>query len=234
MDPAELYQYVREKEGRLYPDETVMYLPDLPADHPHKVEWLARTDSTKRLIHYLTGLRSKLLILELGCGNGWLSHNISTIPGMRIWGLDRGSLELTQATRLFSAPNTGFISANIFESPFARNSFDMIILASVIQYFKDLPALIVNLQSLLTKRGEIHLIDSPIYDNKEVISARDRTVTYYTELGLPEMANHYFHHTADELKKFHPHWLYQPGGWRYRLGGLLGRTASPFPWLYIR
>ena len=162
MDPAELYLHVRDKEGRLYPDEIVTHLPDLRADHQHKVEWLARADSTNRLIHYLMGLHSPLLVLELGCGNGWLSHKISTIPNVRIWGLDRSGIELTQAARLFSTPNTGFISANIFLSPFANNSFDVIILASVIQYFKDLPALIVNLQSLLTKRGEIHLIDSTI------------------------------------------------------------------------
>jgi ubiquinone/menaquinone biosynthesis C-methylase UbiE len=234
MDPAELYLRVRDKEGRLYPDETVAHLPDLRADHPHKVEWLARADSTNRLIHYLMGLHSPLLVLELGCGNGWLSHNISAIPGMRIWGLDRGSLELTQAARLFSAPNTGFISANIFQSPFVNNSFDVIILASVIQYFKDLPALIVNLQSLLTKRGEIHLIDSPIYRKKDVISARERTVIYYNKLGFPKMADYYFHHTTDELNKFRTRWLYQPGGWQPRLTGLLGKTVSPFPWLYIR
>ena len=234
MDPAELYLRVRDKEGRLYPDEIVTHLPDLRADHQHKVEWLARADSTNRLIHYLMGMHSPLLVLELGCGNGWLSHNISAIPGIRIWGLDRGSLELTQAARLFKDPNTGFISANIFQSPLVNNSFDVIILASVIQYFKDLPALIVNLQSQLTKRGEIHLIDSPIYNEKDVISARERTVIYYSKLGFPEMADHYFHHTADELKKFRPHWLYQPGGWQYHLVGLLGKTASPFPWLYIR
>jgi len=234
MDPAELYLHVRDKEGRLYPDQTAMQLPDPPADHPHKIEWLARTDSANRLIHHLMGLHTPLFILELGCGNGWLSHKISTIPGMRIWGLDRSSLELTQAARLFSTPNTGFLSANIFQSPFVNNNFDVIILASVIQYFKDLPALIVNLQSLLTKRGEIHLIDSPIYNKKDAISARERTVIYYSKLGFPEMADHYFHHTTDELNKFRPHWLYRPAGWQSRLARLLGKTTSPFPWLYIR
>jgi SAM-dependent methyltransferase len=233
MKPVDLYLRVRDIEGRLYPDQIARDLPAFPNDHPHKVEWMARADSADRLIHYLVRLPTPLFILELGCGNGWLSHKISTIPRVHIWGLDRSGIELTQAVRLFSAPNIGFLRTDIFQSPFILSSFDVIVLASVIQYFPDLPALITNLHPLLTKGGEIHLMDSPIYNKKELESARQRSLTYYNALGFPEMADHYFHHSTDELDTFTPHWLYRPDSWRARFTRLLGKNNSPFPWLYI-
>lgn len=234
MNPADLYLHVRAKEGRLYPDQIVMDLPTLPSNHPHKVEWLARASSADKLIRYIMRLPPPLFILELGCGNGWMCHRIGNLSGVRIWGLDRGGVELKQAARLFGSPTTGFLSTDIFQSPFIYNSFDMILLASVIQYFKDLSALILALQPLLTNRGEIHLIDSPIYDRQELPSARERTINYYKMLGYPEMANHYFHHSTDELDKFSPRWFYKKNKWRTLLARLSGKTTSPFPWLSIR
>jgi ubiquinone/menaquinone biosynthesis C-methylase UbiE len=234
MNPADVYLLVREKEGRLYPDQVVLHLPTLPSNYPHKAEWEARAVSANKLIRYIMRLHLPLFILELGCGNGWLSRRIGNIPGVRIWGLDRSGIELKQAARLFNSSNTGFLSTDIFRSPFIYHSFDLIILASVIQYFKDLPALIQNLQPLLTNRGEIHIIDSPIYERQELSSASERTINYYIALGFPEMADHYFHHSTDELTKFSTHWLYKPDRWQAQLARLSGKTTSPFPWLSIR
>ncbi len=67
--------------------------------------------------------------------------------------------------------------------------------ASVIQYFPDLPALIRGLRKLLTKRGEVHIIDSPLYGEQGLAAARERTRAYYAGLGFPEMGEQYFHHT---------------------------------------
>jgi ubiquinone/menaquinone biosynthesis C-methylase UbiE len=234
MNPSDLYLQVRVKEGRVYTDRLVLRLPAIPIDHPHKKEWSARADSANRLENYLMRLPAPLFILELGCGNGWLTHKISAIPGVSIWGVDRKGPELTQAARLFNSSNVGFISTNIFESPFIQNSFDVIVLASVIQYFHDIHALILKLQSLLTDRGEIHIIDSPIYDKKDFISARERTLSYYNLLGFSEMADHYFHHTIEEFDKFSLRWLYKPDRWQVRMAKLVGKSRSPFPWLYIR
>jgi ubiquinone/menaquinone biosynthesis C-methylase UbiE len=234
MDPSDLYLQVRVKEGRVYTDRLVLRLPAIPTDHPHKKEWSARADSANRLENYLMRLRTPLYILELGCGNGWLTHKISTIPGVNIWGVDRKGPELTQAARLFNSSKAGFISTNIFESPFIQNSFDVIVLASVIQYFRDIHALILKLQSLLTNHGEIHIIDSPIYHQKDFISARERTFSYYSILGFSEMADNYFHHTIDEINEFSPRWLYKPDRWQVRMAKLVGKSTSPFPWLCIR
>jgi ubiquinone/menaquinone biosynthesis C-methylase UbiE len=233
MKPIDLYLLVRKKEGRLYPDHIVKNLPTFPFDEPQKVEWRARENSTKRLISYLARLPVPLFVLELGCGNGWLTHKLGSINGVRVIGLDLGGIELKQASHLFSSPNIGFLCSDIFRPPFPQNSFDVIVLASVIQYFADLPNLFTILQPLLTKRGEIHLMDSPIYKKRDLPSARERTVTYYTSLGIPEMAGNYFHHSTDELYNYSPEWLYRPDSWRVRLARFFGNIDSPFPWLRI-
>jgi SAM-dependent methyltransferase len=233
VDASDLYLRVREKEGRLYPDDVASRLPDISTNRPLRDEWRARADSLRRLLRYLGRLPQPLSILELGCGNGWLSNRIGLLPGIRVWGLDRTGIELTQAARLFNAENVAFLSADIFTPPFSPGSFDIILLASVIQYFPDLPALIRSLCPLLAPQGEIHLLDSPLYTEAQIASARARTLDHYVALGFPEMADHYFHHTAGILQQFSPHWLYRPTEWQARISRYLGRVNSPFPWLSI-
>ena len=234
MNASELYLRVRTKEGRLYPDEWVARLPNIPASHPLASEWHARAGSCARLVRYLSALGHPLTILELGCGNGWLSHQLAHISATNIWGLDHASPELIQASRVFKQPNLGFLSADIFDAPFALQVFDIVLLASVIQYFPDLPALIRALWPLLKPGGEIHLLDSPIYPAPEIPAARQRTLVYYTSLGFPEMSEHYFHHPVAALDAFSPRWLYHPGGIRARIKRWLGQSVSPFPWVVIQ
>ena len=91
---------------------------------------------------YLQRLHRPARILELGCGNGWLSHQISALPELRVWGLDRQSPELSQAARGYFLPRQlAFLAADIFQAPFGSATFDLILVASVIQYFRDLSAL---------------------------------------------------------------------------------------------
>jgi len=234
MIPIDLYLRVREKEGRLYSDQIAARLPDISPHHPLADEWRARTESANRLVHYVARLPQPSRILEVGCGNGWLSHKLASIGGVHVWGLDRGGSELVQASRLFCASNLAFVNADIFCSPFAPHSFDLIVLASVIQYFPDLAALLRVLQNLLVSGGEIHVLDSLLYSENELASARERTRAYYASLGFPEMAGYYFHHTLSSLHPFSPRWLYRPRDWQTRLGRRLGWIMPPFAWFCIR
>ncbi len=234
MNPVDLYLSVRQKEGRLYPDEVVALLPAIPRTHPLWEEWQVRAISCKQLIRYLERQGSSLDILDVGCGNGWLTQKLAQIRGSRVWGLDRGSFELTQAARLFRNSRLGFLTADIFHAPFALHSFDIIILASVIQYFPDLPMLIQTLRLLLRPNGEIHILDSPLYPEREIPAARERTRAYYASLGFSEMAEHYYHHPVSALTGFSARWLYHPNRWNARLMRFLGMKFSPFPWVVVR
>ncbi len=230
---ADLYLRVRRQEGRLYSDEVVARLPESAPDHPLTGEWLARRDSSARLVKYIAAIPHRLRVLEVGCGNGWLSHALASVPTARVWGLDRPGPELAQAGRLFHCNNVLYVGADAGAMPLAGESFDLIILASVIQYFRDLPGLIRRLQHLLAPGGEIHILDSPLYAPEELDSARARTAAYYRGLGFPEMEAFYFHHTRASLEPFHPQYLYDPRRLSTRLLKPIGRVSSPFPWLKI-
>jgi SAM-dependent methyltransferase len=232
---SDLYLRVREKEGRLYSDEVVSGLPGLPHAHPLRAEWRARAASAARLCAYLAQLTRPLTILELGCGNGWLTNRLAQLQDCRAVGVDLNHHELSQAARLFAQNRRlMFLAADIFQAPFGERSFDAIIIASAIQYFPDLPALIRRLMPLLSGRGEIHVLDSPLYVPSEVADARARTQAYYAALGCPEMAEHYHHHTLDALAEFHPTLLYDPGSPLARLWRLFHFVDSPFPWIRLR
>ncbi len=234
MLSPDLYLRVREKEGRLLADEIVTRLPEVPPDHALKAEWQARAASLRRIRQYAERLPRLIRILEVGCGNGWLTHGLSLVPQAQVWGLDLPSAELKQAARLFNAPNTGFLAAEISFPPFAKGTLDMIVAASVIQYFPDLPEMVRRLLALLGPKGELHILDSPLYKEADVVAARQRSEAYYASLGFPEMASHYFHHTVAELQPFSPDWMYRPDSAQARATHLVGRPDSPFPWLRIR
>ena len=233
VNAAALYHRVREKEGRIYTDALLARLPVLPAGHPFANEWRARAESCSRLLRHLDSLKRPLRILELGCGNGWLAHQLACLDGAQVWGLDRPGPELAQARQVFQQPNLHYLSADIFNAPFTIPAFDVIVLASVIQYFPDLPALLNTLLTLKKPGSQIHLLDSPLYSEQELIPARQRTLAYYTALGFPEMAAYYFHHPASALGAFEYRWLYQPDQWIVRLRRRIGQSVSPFPWVAI-
>lgn len=223
-DARDLYLEVRAKEGRLYPDDIVKQLPNVPASHPLAAEWRARDASSRRLAVYLAGLGEGITILELGCGNGWLARRMADGARASVVGLDRDNPELWQARRVFADnPALNWVAADIFSAPFSRGRFDIIVIASAIQYFPDLSELIQALSPLVRPHGEIHILDSRLYSAEELPAARERSRRYYERLGFPEMATHYHHHELEVLEPYHPVWLYRPTG-----------QDSPFPWMCLR
>jgi SAM-dependent methyltransferase len=233
MNP-DLYLRVREKEGRVYTDDIVRDLPIVPDGHPLADEWKARSASASRLRRYLARFSRRLTVLDIGCGNGWLANLLSN-SGHRVVGLDQNIYELKQAARVFSK-NTDvlFMEADIFSVPFERESFDIVILASSIQYFNDLHMLFRTLCKYLRRSGEIHVLDSPLYRDQDVESAMARSREYYAALGFPDMANRYFHHRLSDVDVFRPRILYQPDHKVLKIKHFLKRVDSPFPWLSIQ
>lgn len=238
---ADFYLKVREKEGRLYSDDVVANLPLFPKNHVLSNEWQARFQSAERLRKYLSQKKYPLKILDLGCGNGWLSNFLAQGNHI-VLGVDQNKFELKQAARVFSssAGDGGksmsklfFLKANIFSTPFPKESFDIILLASAVQYFPDLTKLMEKLFHYLKPNGEIHILDSAFYADDEILHAIRRSEEYYSSIGFPEMSKHYFHHRISELQKFSPTWLYQPNSSLLRYKKLFGKIDSPFPWVVI-
>ncbi len=225
------YITTRAIENRLYSDEELINLPDIAATHSHYREWQLRKRSAQRLIAYFTSKRRPLRLLEIGCGNGWLAHRLAGIPGTEVTGLDINFTELQQAARVFSDdPNLRFIHGDIRTGMFGEQLFDGIVFAASVQYFQSLKKIIYTCLKQLAPGGEIHIIDSPLYQPGEITGARIRTTAYYNALGYPEMAGFYFHHNIRDLGSFNHSLLYDPHHLHNRWFG----NRGPFPWIRIR
>jgi len=191
-----LYAQARSAEKRILTDKQVAGLPD-GAGLWNAAEWRIRARSAKRLQQALgTGAPKK--VLEVGCGNGWLSALLQR-SGHRVLGIDIFTDELEQAARVFPS-GPCFARCSPFSDQLPIRSFDAIVLAASIQYFPNPGMLMTRLFRSLVPEGCIHIVDSVLYsDPEEARKASLRTARYYSSLGIPELAEHYHAHTLDAL-----------------------------------
>src|ERR1700744_419007 len=130
------YIQIRALESRLYTDEELMRLPVISENHPRLKEWQLRAKSARRLTRHIGKGSSSPEILEVGCGNGWLSHLMAEIPGSKGTGVDINFTELQQAARVFSNdPNLRFIHGDIRSGILEDRRFDYILFSSTLEYF---------------------------------------------------------------------------------------------------
>jgi SAM-dependent methyltransferase len=228
-DFEDLYIAARKQEKRLYTDEQLSNLPDIDPLHHYHNEWKIRKHSAGRLITYLERKRRNLKILEIGCGNGWLSAKMASINDTNVIGLDINQVEINQASRVFRKSNLQFIYDTFNDNTFENETFDVIVFAASLQYFPSLINVLKQAQSILNQRGEIHIIDTPFYNSEDASEAEERSRNYYTELGFPEMADYYYHHSISEFWGFKYRVLFNPHSIINRLF-----KKDPFYWVAIR
>lgn len=221
----ELYNAVRQYEQKVYTDEQLQYLPRLDT---HSAEWQIRKHSSGRLLAYLANKRKNLKILEVGCGNGWLSAKLAALPHTQVTGLDISQTEISQAKRVFKNHNLEFICAGFNETAFNNEKFDVIVFSAALQYFPSIGTVLHQAMKNLNDGGEIHITDTPFYNSAEAEKAAERCRGYYIDMGIPEMANHYFHHSISEFGSFNYQVLFNPGNPFNRLF-----KKSPFYWITV-
>lgn len=229
-----LYAKLRKAEGRDYTDDVVKTLPVFGKSHPHFNEWKIRDRSSRVLCNYIGKNSAAKKILELGCGNGWFTKKLSEIENTEVWGLDVNIQELKQAARVFgSNENIVFACGDIFEidAEKLKLKFDHIILPAVLAYFAEPVKLIAHLMAFLNPGGEIHIIDSPFYE--DTLSASERSLEYFESFGCGEMIKYYHHHSLDVLNGFKYEIKYSPAGIFNRFKRIFSSSASPFYWIKI-
>lgn len=221
----EAYGAVRSKEDRILDDAQVRGLPN-GAGLWNAREWRIRRSGAERLMEQL-GDHGGAKILEVGCGNGWLSAYLHRADH-HVVGIDPFTMELEQAARVF--PNGPvFVRADLFASPLPPHGFDAVVFAASIQYFGDMAGTLRRAAELVQPGGSIHVLDTVLYpDASEASAAQQRSRAYYAELGHPEMAENYHAHTlGTALGMPHARVIDGPSSFA-RIGKLLGGTASPF------
>jgi len=222
------YNHLRRKEERVFTDAETALLPEVPRGHPHSGEWKIRSASCKKLVSRLRKKKRELSILEVGCGNGWLSHQLAMIMEAQVVGLDINAAELEQAKRVFAGcPNLQFLYGAL--NSFGVERFDVIVFASSIQYFPSLTGTLQWSLQLLHPGGEIHILDSHFYSKEESKAAQKRSQDYFHRMKMEEMNDFYFHHSLASLRGFSYEVLYQPRSFTKRIFP----NANPFYWVCI-
>jgi SAM-dependent methyltransferase len=224
----ENYLALRKLEGRVYSNEKVAQLPKLKRFDKHYKEWKVRGKSAERFIKYLKEDHSQSALLEIGCGNGWFSNKCAEVIKFVV-GTDVNSEELNQAISVFEKTNLTFIETNIFDEKDFYNTFDLIVFNASIQYFENFDQLISTIRKFLKPSGEIHIIDSPFYDENQLEAAKKRSEEYFEKMGFSEMSCYYFHHKKSDLANFEA--LYSPN--QSKIEKLLKGKDSPFSWYKI-
>lgn len=235
VDFEKSYLSARLKEGRVFEDSQVSQLPWLPKSHRLHAEWLLRADTLKRFQKYIQKKTGVTSLLDLGCGNGWFINRLSEVrPQTNFYGLEVNTRELEQAARLFVSGNICFAYGDLFQDILEPCFFDIIVLNSTAQYFPDLHRLLARLFELLKPGGEIHILDSPFYNNEaERSAARERSKDYFTKLGIAGMASQYHHHNLGWLNNQNYKVFYDPGSLKIKMLRIAGAKRSPFRWICI-
>jgi 2-polyprenyl-3-methyl-5-hydroxy-6-metoxy-1,4-benzoquinol methylase len=226
----DLYLTVRDKEGRLYNDEEVALLPDIDSGHPYYQEWQMRKRSSSRLLAYLQKKNKPLIILEIGCGNGWLSAKLAGLKDASVTGIDANQPEIEQARRVFNNPAVNFIYGNFNAETFGEHlRFDVIVFAASFQYFASAKVILQEAMQLLNLEGEIHIMDTHFYTAEAAKASAGRSRNYYADMGVAEMASHYFHHSLAGLEGFDHKILFNPDNMINRI-----TKKDVFYWVMIK
>jgi ubiquinone/menaquinone biosynthesis C-methylase UbiE len=223
------YIALRTSEGRLYPDDVVAVLPDIASGHPLATEWAIRKASANQLCRYLARIGRPLALLEVGCGNGWLSNRLSHIHATTVTGIDINEVELAQAVRVFTGPNLRFKAGGI-STLTSSETFDIIVFAAAFQYFSQPASLLATACQHLEHGGEIHIIDTHFYRNEETARAKARSARYFNSQGFASLSASYHHHAWESLAPYSYDILNKASLAWHRLFN----TGRQFPWVRIK
>lgn len=192
------YLSVRKKENRVLNDEEVTKLPQFSGHKLREQEWKIRAFSSRFLIqHVKKRFNQNTAVLEIGCGNGWLTNQLAN-AGFMAFGVDVNLPELEQAARVFTQPKVTFAFADVFEwQPHVK--FEVVVLSAVLQYFPSPQKLFKRLFSVNPALKKIYILDTRFYTDTEKQAAQQRTKRYYAKHNAAEMCNHYHHFTVKDL-----------------------------------
>ena len=178
------YQKIRDAEG--YTGRGAAFyraLPDYAQADADAMIWAIRRKSFAHFKRLLSGkVPADGQVLDLGSGNGWLSHHLSLL-GYRPLALDINADrdDGLRALRHYPEPWPAVLSS--FERlPLAAGSADMAVYNGTLHYSPDIAATVAEALRVLRSKGSVVIMDSPIYrdpsSGKAMLNERQ---TYHQE-----------------------------------------------------
>jgi 2-polyprenyl-3-methyl-5-hydroxy-6-metoxy-1,4-benzoquinol methylase len=127
-------------------------------------------------------------VLDIGCGNGFVSNKISEKAGT-VTGIDINVKNIEIANRLYKRENINFIAGDVTEYEFSQN-FQVAVLSNVLEHIEDR----VHFLKKISKKVDKILIRIPTIE-------RSWLDLYKKELGVEYRLDktHYIEHTKEEF-----------------------------------
>jgi ubiquinone/menaquinone biosynthesis C-methylase UbiE len=227
----EQYIHIRDKEQRIFSIDEIRKLPEVKKDHKHVAEWKVRQKSIERFVRFLKKKRITAA-LDIGCGTGFFA-NILSQHCDKVSGIEVNLKELKQAAEAFKSNKKieWYYTDILNRKVFGEGAFDLITFCCSFQYFPDVKEILDTCFYYLKPGGSVHIIDSPFYKEEEQLKAQNATHGYYQSMGFDTLAQHYFHHTWDDIKSYPYKIHYQKS--KEIFSSLFTKHDSPFPWIEI-
>ncbi|MDD4878246.1 MAG: class I SAM-dependent methyltransferase [Candidatus Nanoarchaeia archaeon] len=118
----------------------------------------------KKDIVHAVYLASPKKILDIGCGNGFITKEIAkAFPKAKITAVDIEREKIDYADRYNSSGNIKYITGNIFNLPFKKSSFDLVICNEVLEHISDYKKAIEILAMLSSKCLLVSVPNEPLF-----------------------------------------------------------------------
>jgi len=159
------YRTVRKQEGRHdLTDAEYRNLPSVPSTDPHATEWGIRRETYHHLLrHVLAAGQQPSAILDLGAGNGWLSHRLAALGhqlvAVDVSADDRDGLGVVRRY----PPGIVAIQADFNALPLAPCQFDVVLFNGSLHYAGNPGRTLAGVHPLLRPGGTLVVMDSPIF-----------------------------------------------------------------------
>jgi SAM-dependent methyltransferase len=184
------YRVVREQDG--YRGRTPEYyraLPCVEPTDPHAAEWRIRQESFRQLQSRVLDGGGPLCILDVGAGNGWLSHRLTSLGHQAVavdWHDDEQ--DGLGACRHYAAPIPR-VQADFDALPFAPCQFDVVVFNGSLHYAPDIAATLGAARRILAPGGALVVMDSPMFrddiDGHQMVAEKLRR--FRTEYGITDV-----------------------------------------------
>jgi SAM-dependent methyltransferase len=159
------YRRVREEDGYRQRDSAYYRsLPMVDARDSQVARWRVRQESFRNLARVLPGLgRRPLRVLDLGAGNGWLSHRL-TVLGHHCVALDwLDDVEDGLGARRHYPVEFTCVQADFDQLPIAPGQFDLAIFNASLHYSPDFARTLRHARAMLVAGGALVVLDSPVF-----------------------------------------------------------------------
>jgi SAM-dependent methyltransferase len=169
----EAYAGHRAEEGRAYGEHELLALPYLASGTPALVrQWAVRARTFDAFVRRVLSPASRrqtqpLDLLDVGAGNGWLSHRATQL-GCRAVAVDFrddavDGLRAAKGYGRAGAGRFGCIAGSFEALPLMDSSFDVAVFNASLHYATDLGAALREVRRTVRRGGRIAVLDSPFY-----------------------------------------------------------------------